>query len=295
MLLLLVGLREAFDHDGFAVVENFSDAAELGRMRSRIAEVVALNKNRSVGAVFRTDEGQAEAQAKKSQYFLDSAEKIHLFEEPGGGLNKIGHGLHLLDPVFEAYSFSDKVSRVLETLGYVDPRLPQSMYIFKSKHTGGAVTSHQDATFLATSPRQTVVGLWLAIDDASADNGCLWARSGSHREPLRRKFVRRRDNVMEMDTRATPHPWEGRNIEYEDARRAGFQPIPAKAGTLVVISGTLDHLSFPNTSPFDRHTFQLHAIEGADNGISWDSSNWLQTKSGTFPSLRRRNHRAADL
>ena len=55
---------------------------------------------------------------------------------------------------------------------------------------GGSVTSHQDGTFLYTRPRQTVVGLWLALDDAHEGNGCLWARPGSHREPLRRRFVR---------------------------------------------------------------------------------------------------------
>ena len=52
------------------------------------------------------------------------------------------------------------------------------------------MTSHQDGTFLYTRPRQTVVGLWLALHDAHTGNGCLWARPGSHREPLRRRFVR---------------------------------------------------------------------------------------------------------
>jgi ectoine hydroxylase-related dioxygenase (phytanoyl-CoA dioxygenase family) len=38
-----------------------------------------------------------------------------------------------------------------------------------------------------------VVGLWLALHDAHVGNGCLWARPGSHREPLRRRFVRTAD------------------------------------------------------------------------------------------------------
>ncbi len=34
------------------------------------------------------------------------------------------------------------------------------------------------------------VGLWLAVEDATIENGCLYAIPGSHKEPLYRKFVR---------------------------------------------------------------------------------------------------------
>ena len=52
-------------------------------------------------------------------------------------------------------------------------------------------------------------------------------------------------------------------------------PLPARAGDLVLIAGTLDHLSFPNASPQQRHTFQLHVVESA--GTAWHAANWLQT------------------
>jgi phytanoyl-CoA hydroxylase len=64
------------------------------------------------------------------------------------------------------------------------------MYIFKQPLIGDAVTSHQDSTFLHTTPRTTCLGLWLALQDATLENGCLWARPGSHLEPVRRQFVR---------------------------------------------------------------------------------------------------------
>ena len=56
-----------------------------------------------------------------------------------------------------------------------------SMYIFKQAKFGSAVPPHQDSTFLHTSPTQTVVGLWLALEDATEDNGCLWFIPGSHK------------------------------------------------------------------------------------------------------------------
>ena len=45
------------------------------------------------------------------------------------------------------------------------------MYIFKQGKIGGEVTSHQDSTYLFTTPHQTCLGLWLALDDATVENG----------------------------------------------------------------------------------------------------------------------------
>ena len=105
-------------------------------------------------------------------------------------INKVGHALHFLDPVFSEYSQSQKVKELVKSLGYKDPVLSQSMYIFKQGKIGGEVTSHQDSTYLFTTPHQTCLGLWLALDDATVENGCLWARKGSHAEPRRSQLVR---------------------------------------------------------------------------------------------------------
>ena len=42
------------------------------------------------------------------------------------------------------------------------------------------VIPHQDATYLACKPPR-IVGLWLALEDATVDNGCLWFIPGSHK------------------------------------------------------------------------------------------------------------------
>jgi len=182
------------------------------------------------------------------------------------------------------------------------------MYIFKAARVGGPVTPHQDATFLRTAPRQTVVGLWLALDDATADNGCLWARNGSHVEPVRRLFVRdsegadaamhfvhvppgRAENRLsaalagaETDVAHFDAPWEGAVLDAEGARDRGFAPLPVRAGDLVVIAGTLDHMSLPNLSKNPRHTFQLHVVES--ERVTWHATNWLQTaRPGGFLAL----------
>jgi len=82
---------------------------------------------------------------------------------------------------------------------------------------------------------------------------------------------------------------EGRSLEgvdnvYEFLRERSYVHVPCKAGDLVLIHGQVDHLSLSNTSDKKRHSFQLHLVEGPEEGITWSSSNWLQSKT-TFPAL----------
>lgn len=95
-------------------------------------------------AVFRTDSEQTSAQGS-SDYFLDSADRVHFFAEKDAlnddgtvktsekllALNKAGHGLHQADELFRNYSCSDAIKDLVKDLGWNDPVIPQSMYIFK--------------------------------------------------------------------------------------------------------------------------------------------------------------------
>ena len=94
--------------------------------------------------MFRTDSEQTSAQGS-SDYFLDSADRVHFFAEKDAlnddgtvktlekllALNKAGHGLHQADELFRNYSCSDTIKDLVKDLGWNDPVIPQSMYIFK--------------------------------------------------------------------------------------------------------------------------------------------------------------------
>lgn len=53
------------------------------------------------------------------------------------------------------------------------------MYIFKSNKIGQKVDPHTDNTYLITNPLSTL-GIWIAIEDATLENGCLWGVPKSH-------------------------------------------------------------------------------------------------------------------
>eukprot|EP00038_Savillea_parva_P011452 m.197644 g.197644 ORF g.197644 m.197644 type:complete len:359 (+) comp20183_c0_seq1:112-1188(+) len=228
-------VQEAFERDGLAVVQGFASDDECDAMRARMAQLLSEWDSTQQVTAFSTAGDQEEAQGKSS-YFLDSADRIHFFLEPAAtaedgvslkegcekytAINKVGHGLHVADPVFREYAESDKVRQLTRALGWKAPVLPQSMYIFKQPKIGGEVTSHQDSTFLYTTPRPTCLGMWLALEDATLENGCLWGRMGSHKEPVRRVFARNPEHfngnpnapMMIFETLVSEDntvPWEG--------------------------------------------------------------------------------------
>src|SRR5947209_6881865 len=187
-----------YERDGFLVLEDFITAEACDRLRGRALELITAFDPSDVRSIFSTHE-----QTRTSDdYFLGSGDKIRFFfeeeafDEKGNlrqsmerSLNKIGHALHDLDAVFNHFSRTPQLAALASDLGYARPLLIQSMYIFKQPNIGGEVTCHQDATFLYTEPL-SVIGLWFALEDATVENGCLWAIPGGHKEALKSRFVR---------------------------------------------------------------------------------------------------------
>ena len=56
-------------------------------------------------------------------------------------------------------------------------------YCWQQPGIGGEVVPHQDNSFLYTDP-PTCTGLWLALEDATITNGCLWAIPGSQKSNI---------------------------------------------------------------------------------------------------------------
>lgn len=260
----------AYDRDGFLVIENFASHKECERLKQRAEQLVAEFDPQGVISIFTTKE-----QTRLSDdYFLESGDKVRFFFEedafaPDGNLrqskersiNKIGHALHDLDPIFDQFSRKPELAAVARDLGYQKPLLLQSMYIFKQPNIGGEVTCHQDATFLYTEP-MTVTGFWFALEDATLENGCLWAIPGGHRLGLKKRFSRAEGGGTKFEV-LDASPWP------EDV----LVPLEVRAGTLVILHGMLPHMSYANRSPKSRHAYTLHLIDGA---ATYPADNWLR-------------------
>ncbi|KAK2999239.1 hypothetical protein RJ639_022752 [Escallonia herrerae] len=256
-----------FNSNGFLVIDSFCSPEEIDAMRNRMEQLLDDFDYSSTTSIFSTKNQQRTS----DDYFYESAEKVSFFFEEKAfdddgnlkqpkqlSINKVGHALHEAEPVFRRISCSEKMSGLLSSLGYRRPVIIQSMYIFKQPGIGGEVVPHQDNSFLYTEP-QTCTGLWLALEDATIINGCLWAIPGSQKDGLVRRFVRDEKGVH-FDRPFPP-------CDQKD-----FVPIEVKAGTLVVIHGDLIHQSFENQSSKSRHAYSLHVVD--TNGCKWAQDNW---------------------
>lgn len=271
--------REFFAVNGYAVVENAFSAASLEKLRSRVSLLIdQWQPSSSELAVFQTGADQTQT---TDAYFLDSGDKVRFFLEKGAvdsdrrllrakadSINKIGHALHDLDPVFRDFSYSPAMKALADITAIEQPLLLQSMYIFKQPLVGGDVTPHQDNTFIYTEPN-SCVGIWVALEAATKENGCLWGIPGSHSQPIETRFVR---DPAQPNSRVIFDPSDYRDPDCrwpEDM----FQPLEVEAGTAVLLHGNFVHRSYPNLSAKSRHAYTLHLISGKSH---YPANNWLQ-------------------
>jgi len=267
---------EEYETQGFLVLAGFCEDVETNALRTRADELVREFDPSDLPSIFSTHEQSRVT----DEYFLTSGDKIRFFFEenafnPDGTLkqakeksiNKIGHALHDFDPVFDRFSRSDKIKQLSADLGIENPLLLQSMYIFKQPNIGGEVTCHQDSTFLYTEPND-IVGLWFALEDATLENGCLWAIPGGHKSGLKSRWVRIGQVGMEFQT-FDAEPWPEEELV----------PLEVKKGSLILLHGLLPHRSLENKSSKSRHAYTLHLIGG---GANYSADNWLQ-RSQSMP------------
>jgi phytanoyl-CoA hydroxylase len=255
---------------GVLILEDFVPLDACQRLRERALELVEEFDPQRVRHVFST----TRQTQLDDRYFYESGDKIRFFLEDDAFddngrlsqakehcLNKMGHAMHDLDPVFDAFSRTPELAALVESLGFDAPGIIQSMYIFKPPRIGGEVTCHQDSTFIYTEP-ESCIGFWFALEDATLENGCMQFIPGAHYLPLRKRNRRKPDGTLQTDV-LDNRPWPTEQCV----------PAEAPAGALVIFDGRAPHLSAANRSAQSRHAYTLHVIDGT---CHYPADNWLQ-------------------
>lgn len=271
---------KTFNEEGLLCIPDFLTSEQvsalLGRSKQLLKEFDYENHS-------KLQFGVEEDAHIGDQYFFDSGDKISYFLDTDSmdaegnllypkelAVNKIGHGLHIKDSVFSKFTFDKKIQGVAESLGYQDPRVLQSMCIFKQPigsdkgRRKNAVPSHNDATFLYTEP-STALGFWFALEDCTVSNGCLSYNPGTHKTfPITKRFVKAEKGCTFEDL---PHG------DVPEDRPEDYKTVECKAGSLVLIHSSVLHKSEDNVSEKSRFVYAFHLIEGNSR---YDEKNWLQ-------------------
>jgi phytanoyl-CoA hydroxylase len=265
--------RKQFQAKGYLVLPDLFSADSMQALQHEAAKIVDEFDANSTRAVFSTQD-----QSKsRDDYFLSSGDKIRCFFEEDAftsegqlkqakalSINKIGHALHTLNPVFKDFSHSTIISQLARDLGLHVPQIHQSMYIFKQPKIGGVIRWHQDASYFYTDPI-TVLTFWFAVEDATVENGCIQIDGSGQTYPLKEQFKRYQDNSTEL-VQLNPISWPA------DSEAL---PLEVKRGTLIVFNGLLPHFSAPNVSHKSRHAFTLHMTCATS---VYADENWLQAE-----------------
>jgi phytanoyl-CoA hydroxylase len=162
------------------------------------------------------------------------------------------HQPHYISPVMEKYVQHEKICGALSQI--TAAHLPhwdgsvkcmQSMLFVKPPTFQGQAW-HQDEIYIPTRDR-SLIGGWIALDDATIENGCLWVVPGSHKTGYLYP-QRPHNNADEFD-------FAPESFGFDESLEV---PVEVKAGTVVFFNGYLLHRSRKNRSNIYRRVLVSH-------------------------------------
>ncbi len=228
--------------DGYLAVENLIEPQELDELKADLLKVARGGyPSKQLGSV---PHGLSDS---------DVLRRILCIHQP-----------HRVSPVIKKYAAHPRVAGVLSQI--TAAHLPfwdgsvkcmQTMAFVKPPGFQGQAW-HQDEIYIPTRDR-SLIGAWIALDDATVDNGCLWVIPGSHR-PGYLYPQRQHERTDEWDFSAESHGFDA----------SGAIALPARAGTVVFFNGYLLHASYRNRTETYRRVLVSHYMN-AYSLLPWRS------------------------
>jgi len=250
--------RGAWNQDGFFVLPRFAAPDVCKNMLERVSELCA---NAETG-------GRVAAELRMSEPALGDA--------PGTAAERTSKlfRVHRHEPVFRSFAREPRLLAVVAELLGPDLDCFLSQFIFKNPGALGQPW-HQDAYYFPFD-RSPQVGVWLAVTEATLENGPLWVLPGSHVEPV---------HAVEPDRR--PHALYG-YVEITDHDTSGETPVLLQPGDLLVFHGNLMHKSTDNRSRGMRAAMVYHYGEAGtlDRTLAqkgYTINDWLPVLRGGVP------------
>jgi phytanoyl-CoA hydroxylase len=250
--------KAAYERDGFIVLPDAVDTAAITAMKSEAAKIC-----REYAPTLPRSHDQIQISDAEDVSQLSDDEVLSLFLAI--------HFPHKLSSLFLDMLSHPSITEALQAVIGPNVKCMQSMLFIKSSGSPGQAW-HQDEAFIPTRDR-SLTGAWLAIDNATVDNGCLWAIPGSHRRGV--IYPVRDHGSSEWDT--TPGAYGFADGE------TNAVPLEVESGSLVVFNGYVLHGSHKNKSAGHRRVLVNHYMSG-ESMLPWDRGG-RQSSSQDFRDI----------
>jgi phytanoyl-CoA hydroxylase len=246
---------------GYFRVDGFADAPTGPAMLERVVEIVRRSDaGDDVGPAMITIEEQA-AYGRRAH--------------PEDRVSKVFR-LHR-DSVFHEFATDPRVlDLVRPILGTDEVSCFLSQFIFKNPGAWGQPW-HQDSLYFPFEPARPVVGVWLAVTDATLDNGCLHVVPGSNHEPIVVHVPDRRPGAN--------HGY----FEIIDHDMSASEPVLMQAGDLLVFDSHLMHRSTDNVSDGIRAAMVYHyaatgTLDRSQEVFGYTVNDWVAVHGSSTDS-----------
>jgi hypothetical protein len=223
--------------DGFLVVPDAIGESDLERLR---AETVRICRGDAgpVEGVTPAPPGLSDEEVQ-AQYLC-----IHL--------------PHKASPVMRHYASAPAIVDVLTAVIGPNVKCMQSMLFMKASGKPGQAW-HQDEDFIPTRDR-SLTGAWIALDDATVENGCLWVIPGSHTPGILWAMREQVDPRFDCTDESYGFPYTD-----DDA-----VAVEVPAGGVVFFNGYLLHRSLPNRRARGFRRSLVYHYMSAESLLPWE-------------------------
>jgi len=167
------------------------------------------------------------------------------------------HFPHKASPLMHRTLAHPAIVDVLTRVIGPDVKCMQSMLFIKAAGKPGQAW-HQDEDYIPTRDR-SLCGAWIALDDATIENGCLWVLPGSHKAGVLWPQRVQEDRQFDCAQESFGFPYRD-----EDA-----VPVEVKAGSIVFFNGYLLHRSLPNRAETGYRRVLVNHYMSASSLLPW--------------------------
>jgi ectoine hydroxylase-related dioxygenase (phytanoyl-CoA dioxygenase family) len=222
-------MKSFYDENGYLVVKSVLTDEELSGVRRRTDEVVA-DPARATPGVTVGREGDTVKDKSRAEAANDAVRAMAF--------------LVRFDPVYREVALNPKVLELVR--GLIGPRVKVFRDQMLLKPPGGQPKPlHQDQSYFRVQPEDALVTAWIALDEATEENGCMGYVPGSHRQGI---------FAIEPDPERPVHhvPVTGGS----QLRKEVLCPVPA--GSIIFHHGCTLHRSAVNQTDTWRRALILH-------------------------------------